>query len=218
MDISHFEKLQEIHDYNISVKTRELFLNPCDANSQTDILLASNFIKNLRYLENIDSKQNITIHQYNAGGEWQAAFAIYDAILNAQCHVTIIGHGEVQSAGVLILQSADLRLIMPHCEIMCHEGTSGIHPDLSHKAAKSWAAVEREKEELLYDIYADKCMFGKFFTERNYKRNRVKAYLKTQMAKHEDWVINPMQAIEYGFIDDIIGSKKYPHISSIITL
>lgn len=209
--------VERLHDYSILLETREIFLNPSDSDSETDIALAITFIKNLRLLESIN-KNNIIIHQYNAGGQWQSAFAIYDAIRDSDCHITIVGHGEVQSAGVLILQAADCRLVMPHCEIMLHEGTSGIHSELSHKAAKSWSVIERQKEELLYDIYTDKCVSGQFFIDKLYKRNRIKAYLRTQMAKQEDWVISPSDALEYGLIDDIIGSKKYPHLSSVLTV
>src|SRR5688500_1712718 len=92
--------LEQLHNYSILPDKRELFLNPKDCNSETDIELAISFIKNLRFLESIN-EEPILIHQYNAGGEWAAGFAIYDIIKSSPCHITMVGHGEVMSAAIL---------------------------------------------------------------------------------------------------------------------
>lgn len=212
-----YNTLEHLHSYSVLIDSREIFLNPKDADNQTDILLATSFIKNLRLLESIN-KNDIIIHQYNAGGELPAAFAIFDAIKDSACHISMIAHGEVMSCGLLILQAADIRLAMKNCEFLAHEGTTGIHDSLSHKQAKSWSIREKFKAELLYDIYTDKCMAGQFFLERKYKKNRIKAYLKAQISKNEDWFLSADEAMEFGFIDDIIGNKKYPHISNLLNL
>lgn len=206
---------QNITELSVITETREIFLHPKSSDDETDIALAMQFIKTLRLLENIN-KNNIIIHHYNHGGRWSAGIAIYDAIKASDCFIIMVCHGECQSAGMLILQAADLRLVYPHCELMIHEGTSSIHSDLSHKAAKSWSTIERQKEELLYDIFTEKCMEGTYFKTRQYKKNRVKGYLKTQIAKQEDWIVSPADAKEYGFIDGIIGEDKYPNVASLI--
>src|SRR3990167_3016657 len=112
--------IEHLHDYNILLESREIFLNPKNIDSETDIELAIGFIKNLRLLESIN-KNPILIHHYNAGGYWAAGFAIYDAIKASECYITMIGYGEIMSAGLLILQAADLRLASKNCQLMMLE-------------------------------------------------------------------------------------------------
>lgn len=207
--------ISQRYNYDICIKTRQIFLYPDISTSDLNLDISIKFIKNFSYLENIN-KNNIIIHTFNYGGEWDAGFAIYDIIKNSECFVTIITHGTCQSIGCIILQAADLRLAMRNCDLLIHEGHSGIHSELSHKAAKSWAINEHHKEELLYDILTEKCMEGSYFKERKYKKNRIKAYLKTQIAKQEDWILSPLDAKDYGFIDGIIGETSYPNLNSLI--
>lgn len=70
--------------------------------------------------------QPITIFLYTPGGDCAAAFGIYDMIKAFPQHVTIIGYGEIASAGVLILQAGDRRLLMKNCNILVHPGVSSV--------------------------------------------------------------------------------------------
>lgn len=203
--------LAEIHDNNILVDKREIFLYSVDSSdkesSEINMNTAMTFLKNLRYLESL-SLDPIIIHNSSYGGEWDVGMAIYDSIAASKCHITMICHGTVQSIATVILQATDDRQSMPNCKFMFHDGCTGIHPDLTHRQMKSYSICEQQNENVLYDIYTDKCIDGPFFTENNRKRSEVKAYIKTQIGKKEDWLLNAEEALNYGFIDKIIGNTK----------
>jgi ATP-dependent protease ClpP protease subunit len=216
MSRSRNDILGELHNFNILAESREIFLYQSNRESGQDIAtdVALTFIKNLRFLERTSS-DNILVHLFSNGGEWDAGFAIYDSILNATSYITIVGHGAVASIATVILQAADKRLVMPNAEIMIHEGTTGMHPELTHKQAKSWATSEEQKAEILFDVYARKCIEGAFFKGNNADLDAVKSYLKNKLNQHEDWFLTPEQALNFGLIDGIIGSKTYPTVGCI---
>ena len=68
----------------------------------------------------------------------------------------------------------------------------------------------------MFDIYAEKCVHGKFFKE-HYKlptAEKVKAFLKRKL-KSGDWYLNANEAVYYGFADGVVSGRKYENINSL---
>ena len=81
--------------------------------------------------------------------------ALYDMISAMHCEVTICGWGIVASAGTLILQAADHRLLGPKCTVMIHDGTYEVEGPRGVVAP--WAEYELGKHaDMLNRIWLDK--------------------------------------------------------------
>jgi len=208
--------VEEIHDYNIDVEAREIYLHSLisgdqDSDPGVDYRMAATFIKNLRYLNN-ESNNEIFVHQYNIGGGWEPGMAIFDIIKQCRCHITMILHGEASSMGAIIPQAADLRLIMPNTMFLVHEGNiQGV--DVTVKQARSHQKWYERTSKILLDIFVHKSRYGEYF--KGQPPSRVKSFIKRKLDMHEDWILSAEEALHFGFVDGIIGSNKYPSISKL---
>jgi ATP-dependent protease ClpP protease subunit len=54
----------------------------------------------------------------------------------------------------------------------------------------------------MLNIFASKCVNGKFFQERGYNLSKTKSYIKRKM-KNGDWYLSSQDAVYYGFADGI---------------
>ena len=197
--------LEEIHNYNICVPTREIFIHGHIQDAEEDpgveYKMAMRVIKNIQFLTNISS-DDITIHQYNIGGEWEAGMAIFDTIKLCKCHVTFICHGISASMGTVIMQAADKRLAMPNCMFLVHEGMTDMHPDLTIKQSKSLYEWETLCGKLMMNIYAERAYVGECF--KGFAASKIKAYIQRKFDRQEDWILTSQQAVDYGLIDEIV--------------
>lgn len=147
------DDLERFHEYEIYVPSRTLFIGSeitdiDGAESGCDAAMAERTIKNLHFLESL-SAEPITILSHNIGGDEYACFAIIDAIQACQSEVTVKVLGAAMSAGSLILQAADRRLMTQHATQMIHYGTWGNtdHSKTLQKLAKEGARIDRWMEE-----------------------------------------------------------------------
>ena len=164
--------LEEIHNYGINGETREIFLHGHfhdeDEDPSTDWRMCNKFIKNIRLLD--DQQGNIIVHQNNSGGDWHQGMAIYDAIAQCKCYVIIVCHGSAMSMGSIIPQAADLRLMMPHCDFMVHDGYSDIGGGMTYRNAQTWAAFEKRATKIMMDIYIEACEGSVLFAGKTPKQ------------------------------------------------
>jgi len=211
--------IEEAHSYHIHFDKREIFLQghiiEDGADPGTEWRMATTFLKNMRLL-NDDSGRHIIVHQNNIGGEWLDGMAIYDSIANCGCHVILIGHGSVISMGSIIIQGADCRLMMPHAELLIHDGETDICEGMTYKQAQSWSKKEHERRAKMIEIFADRCSVGPVF--KNKSKVQIKSTINTKLNSKEDWFLTPEEAVEYGFIDGIVGQGKYQYINDLSTL
>lgn len=201
------DEISLIHDYGINVSNRSIYLktDPDSAGIDGETLLS--FIKNLGVLE-AKSKDPIIIHQYCLGGEWGVGMGLYDAIINSPCKFIYICHGYAASMGSVMPQAVygkGFRVIAKHCSFMIHEGTVSI--DGTNKSALSTIESNNYVTQIMYNIYTDVCITGNFF--KDYKRNHIKTYLKRKLNSKEDWWINASEAVDYGFMDGILGEEGF---------
>jgi ATP-dependent protease ClpP protease subunit len=195
--------VSEVHDNGLLLAHREIFLHSIFDTEEvgTDFRMANRFIKNLRVLESLNHNP-VFIHQYNIGGDWNSGMSIYDMILQSPCKVIFICHGISASMGSIIPQAADVRITMPNCDWLLHEGYTDIDSGLTHRQAKSWAQWEQKAYDKMMEIYVE---------TSNLSASRI----KNMFSKREDWWLSAEEAVENGFADIMLGDKEYESIDSV---
>lgn len=200
--------IEELHDYNILLDTREIFINGfCED-------VADCLIKNLRLLEQTGSS-NIVIHQYSGGGDWHAGMLMYDAIANSSCHILYIMHGMACSMGSIVPQAADTKIVMPNCYFMVHGGYTGIDNSLTHKQSQSLANIEDRMMLKMVDIYVNVCKNGAFFQHEQYTEDQIREYLQNKLDRKGDWWLDARETVRYGFSDAVLGDVDYETLEII---
>lgn len=209
--------IQDIHLYNIDTENREIYLHSHIDDSEEEggvnYKSAIVFEKNLRYL-NLLSSDPILIHMHLPGGEWQDCLGMYDAIKNSKSKIAILAYAKVESSSSVLLQSADLRIIMPNINVLIHYGSFSLNDEHSKAAASSIEWNERECEKMI-DIFTDRCMSSAISKEKNWKKMMARKHITAQIANKCDWILTAEDAVYYGFADGILGSKKYPTIDAV---
>ena len=200
------DKLHDFHNYNCNIKTREIFLHNHygsndEENPGVEYKMSNTFLKNLRALDQ-ENNNDITIHMQSVGGEWSDGMAIFDAIKICRSKITIIVYGQAESMSSIILQAADKRLMTPNAYFMSHYGSTeaGGH----YLNVQNWVKYEKQICEVMMDIYASRCVKGKYFKDLSYDQDKVKKFLYRKL-KCGDWYINANESVHYGFADGIIN-------------
>lgn len=197
--------LDDIHDNNINVKSRVIYITQKELNDDPiGHNSSASFIKNLDYLNGIN-KKNIVVRCINiTGGEVGHGLAMYSAALNSKSKISIECYGFTASFGSIFLQSAaeGCRFISQYSDFMIHFGTIAFDGDML--SAESAAASNKLWRNKMLNIYASRCIKGDFFSKRKYSLSRVKGYLNTRMRHSSDWYLTPEECLDYGFIDKII--------------
>ncbi len=202
------ELLKDFHDYGANINTREIFLHnhynsEDNENPGVEYRMSNTFIKNLRALD-IRNNANITIHSHSIGGVWTDGMAIYDAIQMCRSYITMIVYGQAESMSSIFLQAADYRYMTPNAHFMCHYGSTDINTD--YLSAMSQADYEKRICDVMFNVYAKRCVDGKFFYEKFGKKpseKQVKQFLIRKF-KNGDWYLNAEEAVYYGFADAIL--------------
>ncbi len=205
------ELLYDLHNFGISIDTRELFLNP-DYNvendhAEIDHRVATTLIKNIRFL---DSHNNdpIIVHMCSCGGNWEYGLAIYDVIKASQSLIYIVAYAHARSMSSIILQAADIRILTPYTYVMLHDGTDGYEG--TNQGLITHAQQAQKSIEQMLDIYVSRCKNGPYFKNSKKSDMQVRNFIKKQMQQKQEWYLDGQEAIKYGFSDCILGDKKCP--------
>jgi len=211
--------INDIHTYNIDIDNREIYLHSSfdDGFDEGGVNYKSAvvFEKNLRYL-NLLSLEPILVHMHLPGGDWQDCLGIYDNIKASKSKVIIVAYAKVESSSSVLLQAADLRILSPNTNFLIHYGSISV--DNEHKAALSMVQWSEKESEKMIDIFTEKCMYSRICREKNWKRMMVRKHIISQLATKRDWILTSEEAVDYGFADGILGTKKYPNIEYIKNL
>ena len=206
--------LHDMHTFCVNPHTREIFLHSyVDSETEeepgVEYRTAITLEKNISLLNRLNDKP-IIIHMHSPGGDWNDGMAIYDAIKCSKCHVTILAYAHASSMSSIILQAADLRLLLPNTEVLIHFGEISLNT--TSIGAKSFMKVNQQNNSTMLEIYTSKCKDGQFF--QNKTKAQIKQFLHTHMQRAQDWYLTSHEAVEYGFADYVIGGDKYPTIAS----
>lgn len=201
------DKLHDYHNYGCNIKTREIFLhnhygNVDEQNPGVEYKMSNTFLKNIRSLDQ-ESSEDIIIHMQSIGGEWSDGMAIFDSIKMCKSKTTIIVYGQAESMSSIILQSANRRLMSPNSYFMSHYGSSEVAGH--YLSVQNWIKYEKQICDIMIDIYAERCVRGKYFKENSYDKDKVKKFLYRKL-KSGDWYLNSEEAVYYGFADRVVNS------------
>lgn len=208
-------ELTNIHNYNIDIKNREIFLHSfLDGEEEGGVEYRSAVIfeKNIRYLNSL-SIEPILVHMHLPGGIWGDGMGMYDTIRLSKSKVIILAYGSVESASSVILQAADLRILMPHTTVLIHYGSISL--DNEHKAALSWVQWSEKESEKMVDIFTEKYASSDMAKSKNLKKLMAKKHIVSQLANKCDWILTAQEAVNYNFADGVLGSKRFPSIESL---
>lgn len=209
--------VSDIHGHNLNHQNREIYLHGYldvyeEEEPGVDYRMATAFIKNLHILE-AQSHQNILIHMHTIGGNWADGMAMFNSIRFVRSPITILSYAQASSMSGIILQSADKRILMPDCEIMIHHGSL----DISDNTMAVKSAVEQNEKNCkrMLQIFAQRAVFGKYFTDRNYGVKKTMSFIDGKIKQSSDWYLSAEEAVYYGFADGVLGEKGFETISKI---
>lgn len=186
---------------NIDVRNRTIYFGPHQPSEEmideekiwcVNDWSAQNIIKGLYVLEHA-SKDPINVIWFSYGGDWDAGMAIYDAMKNSPCKITMTCYGRVRSMGTVILQAAVKRILTKSCLFMIHYGTFGL-PEMHSKDAEANAKYNEVISGVMEDIYLEKI--------QKKKKSFTRKKLKDLMAY--DCFLSPQEAVDYGLADKVI--------------
>lgn len=193
------DDIDKYHDYGLYIPTRTLFMGSeivdiNDGESGCDALMAERSIKNLTILESIN-KEPITILMNNIGGDEFHCFAIIDAIQACESHVKIIAYGHAMSAGSLILQAADERIMAPLAVQMVHYGTWACNDH--SKTFQKWSSEGRRIDQWMEKWYLDKI-------HEKLPEYKLK---KLQEMLNFDTFLSAQESVGLGLADKVLGQE-----------
>ena len=194
------DEIDRFHDYSLYMPTRTVYMgsehvSEDGSESGCDTTMAERQIKNLHILDNL-SNEPITIIMNNIGGDEYHCFAIYDAIKACKSHVTIKVMGHAMSAGSIILQAADERIMAPTSRQMLHYGTWGFEDHA--KTYQKWAEEGKKIDKWMETMYL----------ERIKEKQSHFTLARVQKLLDHDTFLTAKESVELGLADKILGEDS----------
>jgi ATP-dependent Clp protease, protease subunit len=161
---------------------------------QIDDASANDVMAQLLTLESMDPDRDITIYINSPGGSFTALTAIYDTMLYVRPDIQTVCMGQAASAAAVLLAAGTQgkRLALPNSRVLIHQPSS-------ESGYGQVSDLEIQAREVL----------------------RMRALLEELIAKHtgkpvdqvrldieRDKILSAEEALTYGFVDQVIGSRK----------
>jgi ATP-dependent Clp protease, protease subunit len=174
--------------YSRLLKDRIVFLGH-PVNDDIANLIIAQFL----FLESEEPEKEISFYINSPGGSVTSGLAIYDTMQFIRPSVSTLCLGQAASmAAVLLLAGTKgRRYALPHSRIMIHQPLGGAQGQASD--------IEIQAREIL--------------RARETLNNIIMRHTGQQLRKIEkdterDMFLNPVQAVEYGLIDEVIVSRR----------
>lgn len=174
--------------YSRLLKERIIFIG-----GPIDDTVANLIIAQLIFLENEDSKKDITMYVNSPGGSVTAGMAIIDTMHFVRPDVSTVCVGMAASMGAMILSQGakGKRFALPNSEVMIHQPLGGAEGQASDIAITAKRILQMREQ--LYKMLAKAT--GKPVTQIEKDADR-------------DYFMTSEEAKKYGIIDDIIKTRK----------
>lgn len=196
--------LDDIHDNNVNVKERIIYLHQVDNEDSISYKTSHTLIKNLDYLNSIN-KSTVTIKLLGVdGGDVSHGLSIYASVKDSKSKVNIYCYGLTASCATVILQAASEggRHISQYGDFCLHYGSISLSSDLI--SAESTLASNKLWRDKMLNIYAKRAIHGEFFKDRKYNLSKVKGYLNRRFRDAGDWYLKDAEEVIYfGLADHI---------------
>lgn len=174
--------------YSRLLKDRIIFVGT-DINDQ----VANAIIAQLLFLESSDPVKDIFMYINSPGGSVTAGLGIYDTMRYVKPEINTVCVGQAASMGCFLLAAGTKgkRFSLPHARIMMHSvqgGAQGSAPDVAIRYKEMM-----DLNDMLLEILAE---------------NTGQPLAKVRTEFERDKFMKPLQAKEFGIIDDIHENSK----------
>lgn len=181
--------------YSRLLKDRIVFLGG-EINSDVANLINAQLL----FLESEDSKKDIKLYINSPGGSVYDGLSIYDTMNYLKCEVSTICIGLAASMGAVLLSAGakGKRFALPNSRILIHQvlgGAEGQASDIKIQAEE----ILRIKDSL-NQILA---------------KNTGQSIEKINGDTDRDYYLSPLQAKEYGLIDNVVEANKHESNKSL---
>jgi ATP-dependent Clp protease protease subunit len=158
-----------------------------------DDTIANLIVAQLLFLEAEDPERDINLYINSPGGSITAGMAIYDTMQFIKNDVTTICVGQCASMGALLLTAGTKgkRFSLPHSRILIHQPSGG---------AQGQATDVR--------IMAEEIIRMRELTSRILAHHTGQSYEQIEKDVERDRILSPIQAKEYGLIDEVIEHRE----------
>jgi ATP-dependent Clp protease protease subunit len=158
-----------------------------------DDQIANLIVAQLLFLEADDPERDINLYINSPGGSITAGMAIYDTMQFIKNDVTTICIGQCASMGALLLTAGTKgkRFALPHSRILIHQPSGG---------AQGQATDVR--------IMAEEILRMRELTSRILSTHTGQSYDQIEKDVERDRILSPIQAKEYGLIDEVIEHRE----------
>ncbi len=187
------DDLSNLFNYGLHLATRTIYMGRSARYSQTesdtDFTMAETIIKSIHLLSGL-SGEPIHIIMNNTGGDPDHGSAIWDAIAQSRCDVSMTVRGNACSMGSVLLQAADWRIMGPTSIYMMHydDGDSS-----NASQAKEDKADEQRYNRWMEDMYLERIRVKK----PRFSRPALQKLLSVNS------YFTATKALEFGLIDEI---------------
>ena len=169
--------------YSRLLKERIIFIvGPIDDN------VANLVVAQLLYAESENADKDVQLYINSPGGSVTAGLAIYDTMQLIHCDVITMCIGQAASMGALLLAGGTKgkRICLPNSRVMIHQPSGGSQGQASD--------IEIQAKEILY-------LRGRM--NEIMAQHTGKSVDEIAADTERDFFLTPMQAKEYGIIDDV---------------
>ena len=158
-----------------------------------DDMVANLIVAQLLFLEAEDPERDINLYINSPGGSITAGMGIYDTMQFIRNDVTTICVGQCASMAALLLAAGTKgkRFALPHSRILIHQpsgGASGQQSDIR--------------------IMAEEILRMREMTSRIIAHHSGQPYDQVEIDVERDRIMSPIQAKEYGLIDEVIEHRE----------
>lgn len=160
-----------------------------------DDAIANLIVAQLLFLEAEDPERDINLYINSPGGSITAGMAIYDTMQFIRNDCTTICVGQCASMGALLLAAGaqGKRFALPHSRILIHQPSGG---------AQGQATDVR--------IMAEEILRMRELTSRILSEHTGQSFEQVEQDVERDRIMSPIQAKEYGLIDEVIEHREKP--------
>jgi ATP-dependent Clp protease protease subunit len=158
-----------------------------------DDQIANLIVAQLLFLEAEDPERDINLYINSPGGSITAGMAIYDTMQFIKNDVTTICVGQCASMGALLLCAGapKKRFALPNARVLIHQPSGG---------ASGQATDVR--------LMAEEIIRMRTLTSTIISRHTGQSFDQVEKDVERDRILTPIQAKEYGLIDEVIEHRE----------
>jgi len=158
-----------------------------------DDQIANLIVAQLLFLEAEDPERDINLYINSPGGSITAGMAIYDTMQFIKNDVTTICVGQCASMGALLLCAGapKKRFALPNARVLIHQPSGG---------ASGQATDVR--------LMAEEIIRMRTLTSQIISKHTGQSFDQVEKDVERDRILTPVQAKEYGLIDEVIEHRE----------